>query len=80
MKVYRYAEARQKLADLLDRAGEEGQVVVRRRDGGGYVIQPRRAGPPPLDVEPVEADLSREEIVQAVRKSRERSAPGEGPR
>jgi len=34
---------------------------------------------PPLNVEPVETDLSREETVQAVRESRERSAPGERP-
>jgi PHD/YefM family antitoxin component YafN of YafNO toxin-antitoxin module len=79
MKVYTYTEARQKLADLLDRAGEEGEVVVRRRDGREYVVRPRRAEASPLDVEPVEADLSREEIVQAVRESRERSAPGETP-
>lgn len=31
----------------------------------------------PLNVEPVETDLSREETVQAVRESRERFAPGE---
>ena len=79
MKVYTYTEARQKLADLLDRAGKEGEVVVRRRDGREYVIQPRRSEASPLDVEPVEANLSREEIVQAVRESRERSAPGETP-
>jgi PHD/YefM family antitoxin component YafN of YafNO toxin-antitoxin module len=82
MKVYTYTEARQKLADLLDRAGEEGEVVVRRRDGREYIIQPRRAEASPLDVldvEPVEADLSREEIVQAVRESRERRAPGTAP-
>lgn len=78
MKVYTYTEARQKLADLLDRAGEEGEVVVRRRDGREYVVRPRREASP-LDVEPVEADLSREEIVQAVRESRERSTPGETP-
>ena len=77
MKVYTYTEAQQKLADLLDQAGEEGEVVVRRRDGREYVVRPRRSEASPLDVEPVKADLSREEIVQAVRESRERSAPGE---
>ena len=74
MKVYTYTEARQKLADLLDRAGEEGEVVVRRRDGTEYVVRPRRRKTSPLDVEPVETDLTREEIVQAVRESRARSA------
>lgn len=79
MKVYTYTEARQKLSDLLDLAGEEGEVVVRRRDGSEYVVRPRRTKTSPLDVEPVEMDpdrepVGREEIVQAVRESRERRA------
>ena len=48
MKVYTYTEARQKLADLLDRAGEKGEVLVRRRDGREYVVRPRRAEASPL--------------------------------
>ena len=56
-----------------------GSWVVRCRDGREYVVRPRRSEASPLNVEPVETDLSREETVQAVRESRERSAPGERP-
>jgi hypothetical protein len=77
MRVYTYTEARKKLSDLLDQAGEDGEVVVRRRDDSEYVVPPREATGSPLDVRPVKMDESREpirreEIVQAVRESRER--------
>lgn len=73
MRVYTYSEARQNLADLLDRAGNEGEVRIRRRDGSEYVIRPRRRETSPLDVPPVRANVSAEEIVAAVREGRERS-------
>ena len=79
MKVYTYTEARRKLADVLDQVSDEGEVVVRRRDGREYVVRPRTSKASPLDVEPVESDedqepISREEIVRAVREGRERGA------
>lgn len=74
MRVYTYSEARQNLADLLDRAGDEGEVRIRRRDGSEYVIQPHRRGGSPLDVSSVNAEVSADEIVSAVREGRERSA------
>ncbi|WP_272503125.1 type II toxin-antitoxin system Phd/YefM family antitoxin [Salinibacter ruber] len=72
MRVYTYSEARQNLADLLDQAGEEGEVRIRRRDGSEYVIRPRRRDGSPLDVPPVNTEVSTEEIVAAVREGRER--------
>lgn len=74
MRVYTYSEARQNLADLLDQAGDEGEVRIRRRDGSEYVIRPRRREGSPLDVPPVSARVSAEEIVAAVREGRERAA------
>lgn len=74
MRVYTYSEARQNLADLLDQAGEEGEVRIRRRDGSEYVLRPRRRGGSPLDVSSVNTEVSAEEIVSAVREGREQSA------
>jgi len=74
MRVYTYSEARQNLADLLDQAGDEGEVRIRRRDGSEYVIRPRRREGSPLDVPPVSTEVSAEEIVAAVREGRERAA------
>ena len=73
MKVYTYSEARRKLATLLDQASETGEVHIRRKDGQEYVVRPHRRQGSPLDVPAVEADLSAEEIVSAVREGRERT-------
>ena len=74
MRVYTYSEARQNLADLLDQAGDEGEVRIRRRDGSEYVIRPSEREGSPLDVPPVNAKVSAEEIVAAVREGRERAS------
>jgi len=74
MRVYTYSEARQNLADLLDQAVEEGEVRIRRRDGSEYILRPRRRDGSPLDVPPVNTEVSTEEIVAAVREGRERAA------
>jgi prevent-host-death family protein len=73
MKVYTYSEARQKLSDVLDRAKVEGEVRIKRRDGGEFVVRPAQRRGPPLDVEGVDTDVTAEEIVDAVRELRERS-------
>ena len=70
MRVYSYSEARQQLAELLNRARREGQVEIRRRDGQRFVVRPNRGPGSPLDVPGVDAGLSRQEIVGLVRESR----------
>jgi len=40
--VYSYAEARERLAVLLERALTEGQVRLRSRDGRVFIIRPER--------------------------------------
>jgi prevent-host-death family protein len=70
MKVYSYSEARQQLAELLNRARREGEVEIRRRDGQVFVVRPAAGAGSPLDVPGVSTDLSREEIVGLVRESR----------
>lgn len=72
MEVYTYTEARQRLAELLDRAEEIGEVRIRRRDGRVFVLRPERQQKSPLAVEEVEMDLSAEEIVAYIREGRER--------
>ena len=74
MKVYSYSEARQQLAELLNRARREGEVEIRRRDGQVFVVRPTERNGSPLDVPGVTTDLSREEIVGLVRESRRSSA------
>jgi hypothetical protein len=70
MRVYTYSEARQRLADVLNRARLEGQARIRRRDGQLFDVKPVAAPGSPLDVPAVGPGLSRTEIVELVRESR----------
>jgi PHD/YefM family antitoxin component YafN of YafNO toxin-antitoxin module len=72
MKIYTYSEARQKLADILEESkGDE--VVIRRRRGDMFSIVPksplRRS---PFDVNGLRKGITRKEILNAIRESRER--------
>ncbi len=72
MKVYTYSEARQQLARLLDEAREGGEVRIKRRDGSEFVLRPVRSSASPFDVPGVDAAVPLEDIVAAIRESRER--------
>ncbi len=72
MRVYTYTEARQRLAELLERAKREGEVRIRRRDGVVFVVRPEVGEGSPLEVEGVDLGLSVEEIVELVREGRRR--------
>lgn len=71
MRIYTYSEARQKLADVLDQAVEDGEVRVRRRDGTVFVIRPEVSTASPLDVEGVDVDFGVEEMLSFIREGRE---------
>jgi antitoxin Phd len=70
MVVYTYSEARQSFAALLDKAAQEGEVRVTRKDGRVFVIRPVAPSDSPLDVEGVDLGLTREEILQFIQESR----------
>jgi antitoxin Phd len=69
-RVYTYSEARQNLATVLENAAREGEVRVKRRDGQVFVIKPQTNCQSPLDVDGIDLQLSREEIVSFVREGR----------
>lgn len=73
MKMYTYSKARENFAEVLNEADQYGEVTIRRKDGKLFVIKPLKNNTKsPFDVEAVESNLSREDIIQAVRESRER--------
>lgn len=72
MIVYTYSEARQKLARLLNDAQREGEVILKRRDGQVFVVKPEHMNHSPLDVQGVNVNLKRSDIVKFVRESRKR--------
>ena len=72
MKIYTYSQARQKLADILEESKKE-EVIIRRRKGDMFSIVPKTpARRSPFDVAGLNKDISREEIVEAIRDSRDR--------
>jgi hypothetical protein len=73
MKIYTYSKAREKLADILEESKRE-EVVIRRRKGDMFFIvskSPSRRSP--FDVQGLSKKITRKEILEAIRESRERA-------
>ena len=70
MNVYTYSEARQKLATLLDKAAEEGEVRILRRDGQVFIIKPQTRRRSPLEVDGPDLKLTLPEILQSIQEGR----------
>lgn len=73
MKVYTYSEARQRLADVLNIARTE-EVVIKRRSGETFSIIFRKSKKSPFDVPGIKTKATTNDILEAVRESRERFA------
>lgn len=72
MQTYTDAEARQKLAIVLDQAENSGKVLIRRKDGRIFALIPENIEVSPLDVPTIKAHISTKEIVDCIREGRER--------
>lgn len=72
MVVVTYSHARQNLAELLDIARREGQVMIKRKDGTIFSLKPEKRKKSPLDVKGVQTNISKKEMVDIIRESRER--------
>ena len=72
MTTYTFSEARRKFASVLERAKLEGKVLVKRKDGTVFAIQPVSRTESALDVEGVDIGLTADEIVKIVREVRQR--------
>jgi hypothetical protein len=70
MKEFTVAEARQRLAAVLERARREGAIRIRGKDGRAFVLRPELAGGSPLDVPAVDARLTLDDILDAIREGR----------
>jgi len=73
MKIYTYSQAREKLAALLEESKNE-EVVIRRRKGDMFSIAPKSPSRhSPFEVPGLNKKITRKEIVQALRESREQA-------
>ncbi len=72
MREYSFAEAPQHFTSVLDRAGKESVVCIKKRNGESFYIKPATSRKSPLDVKGVDLGMSSSEIVDVIRESRER--------
>ena len=72
MQVYSYSEARQNLSTVLKQGEKKGQVIIKRKDGSTFALTPQTITTSPLDVSSIKVKITKEEIVELVRKGRER--------
>lgn len=72
MTIYTFSEARQNFASILEKAKMEGRVLIKRKDGSLFAIQPVTKKNSPLDVDGINIGLTSSEIVDIVREVRER--------
>jgi len=57
MTIYTFSEARQKFASVLEKARSEGKVLIKRKDGSVFVIQPISNKESPLNVKGIDLGL-----------------------
>ena len=73
MQVYKYSEARQNFSTVLNMALKE-DVIIARRDGSRFKLMAveKKNKKSPLDIPGIKTDIKMQEIVAALRESRDR--------
>ena len=72
MTTYTYSQARQNFAYILSKAQEEGEVLIKRRDGSIFILRPYSTDSSPLDVDGVSTDITLDEILDTIQEVRKR--------
>lgn len=72
MNTYTYSEARQKLAALLEKAKNEGKVLITRKDGSVFELKALSKKRSPLEIKGINIKINREEIIDILKEVRER--------
>ena len=71
MLVVTYSEARQNFASILDASKKDGSVVIKRADGSSFRITPENEKKSPFDGIKTLANIKKEDILSALRETRE---------
>lgn len=67
-----YLETQENLSVLLERASEQGEVRIQRKNGQVFVLKPENKKRFALDVAGIDLGISTEEIVRFVREGRDK--------
>lgn len=70
MRVYTDTQAKQHFADLLAFAENE-EVMIKRKDGVVFLLSSKKIVSSPFDIEGINTKVSTQEILEAVRESRQ---------
>ena len=76
MKMYNYSQARQNFATVLNTALKE-EVIIARKDGSTFKLvaipgNKKKVKSPLEDIKGVKTGITMDEIISAIRESRER--------
>ncbi len=71
MNVFTFSEARQKFAKVLDLARTQ-EVIIKRRSGETFRVMYEKPARSPFDVPAVDTDATTQDILAAIRESRQR--------
>ena len=71
MLIVTYSEARQNFASILDASKKDGSVVIKRADGSSFRITPENEKKSPFDGIKTLANIKKEDILSALRETRE---------
>jgi len=72
MTLYRYSQARQKFALLLDKTKKEGKVLIKRRDGIMFSLKPDKDKKFPLDIIATKTKTTTKDIIESSYETRNR--------
>jgi hypothetical protein len=78
MRVFTYSEARQKLSTVLDMARRE-DVVIARRGGEAFRLSFKTEPKSPFDVPGIRTKATTQDILSAIKESRERESEQNAP-
>ncbi len=67
-----YLETQENLSGLLERASEQGEVRIQRRDGQVFVLKAENKKRSAFDVAGIDLGITTEEIVRFVREGRDK--------
>ncbi len=71
MNVYSYSHLKKNIDSLFEKAVEDGGIKIKGKDGKIFVLSPDEKSSP-FDVKGINKKISKDEILNVIRESRER--------